>query len=107
MPAPSTVWKLTEALTPVLPVLVTVKTKAVVPLLPSFCVTLSIDKTGAVSSFTTVPVPSAVPIVALTGADRCTVNVSFPSNLVSPLTNTVICVVVSVAEKFRVPLLAW
>ena len=107
MAVPSTVWKFTDELSAVLPVFVTVKTYEVVPELPSLCDTLSIVKTGAPSSFTIVPVPSAVPIVALTGADRCTVNVSFGSNFVSPLTNTVTCLVVSVAKKFRVPLLAW
>ena len=100
---PSAVWKSTDALSPVLPVLVTVKINEVVPLLPSLCVTPSIEKLGAASSFTIVPVPSAVPIVALTAADRWTVNASFVSNVVSPFTSTVICFVVSVAAKFSVP----
>ena len=102
---PSAVWKSTDALSPVLPVLVTVKINEVVPLLPSLCVTPSIEKLGAASSFTIVPVPSAVPIVALTAPDRWIVNVSLASNFVSPLTSTVICLVVSLAAKLSVPLL--
>ena len=73
--------KLTVALTSVSPVLLTVNTKSVVPVLPSAWLTSSIDRTGAASSLTIVPVP--VPFVAETVALvallRLTVKVSLVS----------------------------
>jgi hypothetical protein len=47
-------------------------------------------RVGRESSLRIVPVPMPVAIVALTGADRTTVNVSSPSYVVSPLTMTAI-----------------
>ena len=59
------------------------------------------------SSFTIVPIPSDELIVALTAAERWTLKVSFSSNVVSPLTSTVICLVVSLAANVSVPFVAW
>src|SRR5213595_300752 len=85
-----------------MPVLVTVKTYEVVPALPSLCVTSLIEKPGGASSFTIVPVPSALLIVAPIALLRCTVKVSFASNVVSPFTSTVIVLVVSLGPKVSV-----
>src|SRR5262249_26924702 len=85
---------------------VTVKVMAVVPLLPSVTVGL-LMVTVLVSSFVMVPVPTA-PVVMLsadTGGTGVTVpsvsvNASFPSTVVSPLTLTVmVCVSPAVPVK--------
>jgi len=60
----------TVAFTSVAPVLVIVKVKGVVPALPSAFVTSSIVRTGALSSFVIVPVPSASLMVAADGLLR-------------------------------------
>src|SRR5262249_7824250 len=73
---------------------------------PSFTLTLLIDRVLAASSLVIVPVPVAVAIVALVGADRVTVNVSFGSNVVSPLTLTVMVLDVCPGVKVSVPLVA-
>ena len=54
------------------------------------------------SSLVIVPVPSASLIVAPNAFDRWTVNASFGSNVVSPLTKTVNCLVVSALRKLTV-----
>src|ERR1700731_2089159 len=56
---------------------------------------------GVTSSFRIVPVPSAFEMVALSGLLRCTVKVSSGSTIVSPLTSTVICLVVSAGWKVK------
>jgi hypothetical protein len=58
---------------------------------------------GTTSSFVIVPVPSVSEIVALRALLRWTVKSSSASMFVSPLTFTVICIVVSAGSKIRVP----
>jgi hypothetical protein len=58
------------------------------------------------SSLRIVPVPVPVAIVALLGADRLTVKVSFGSIVVSPATLTVIVCVVTPGANVSVPLVA-
>jgi hypothetical protein len=60
---------------------------------------------GATSSLMIVPVPSAVPMVALKALLRWTVNASFGSMVLSPITLTVICFDVSAGKKVNVPAL--
>ncbi len=50
------------------------------------------------------PVPAASAIAALTALLRVTVNVSLPSNVVSPMTGTVMVSLMSPGAKFNVPL---
>jgi len=69
-------------------------------------VTSAMLKLGAASSFVIVPVPCALPIVALTGMLRFTTNVSSASLTVSPFTSTVMLLVVSPEAKVTVPLAA-
>src|SRR6478609_12044122 len=92
----------------VLPVRVTVKVKAVLPLLPSFrlALTAAIDSDGptAASSLTMVPVAVAVPmVVPELGFDRVTLNPSLGSTVVSAATFTVMVLLVSPAAKLTVP----
>jgi len=61
---------------------------------------------GGRSSSRIVPVPVAVVIVALIGLERLTVKISFNSFRVSPLTWTMMVLVVSPGLKVRVPLVA-
>lgn len=86
------------------PVSVTVKS-AVLPLppLPSVTVTSSIASVGALSSSVIEPVPVPSRIVALTAFDSETVKLSSISSTMSPLTTTVIVMVVSPAPKVSVP----
>ena len=71
----------------VLPVRVTVKVKAVEPLLPSAVDAPKAAIAKAVSSFRMVPVALAVPSVAVPdGAERVRANVSSDSTVVSPAT---------------------
>ena len=72
----------------------------VVPVFPSFTLASLIDMVGsepdgAVSSFNMVPSPTPSRIVAPTGDDKLTVNVSSGSYSVSPIASTRIRVVVS------------
>ena len=62
---------------------------------------------GRVSSFTIVPVPFALEIVAFCAPERVTVKVSSSSNAVSPFTNTAIAFSVSPALNVNVSLVAW
>src|SRR5436190_776331 len=85
----------------------TVKAKAVVPggvllVVPSGWATSLMESAGWVSSFWIVPVPTALAIVALVAPDRVTVKVSSGSNLVSPLTVTVMVLLVSPGAKVSV-----
>src|SRR5438552_3208437 len=68
--------------------------------------TSSMESAGWVSWFWFVPVPCALAIVALVAPDRVTVKVSSGSNLVSPLTVTVMVLLVSPALNVSVPLAA-
>ena len=91
-----------------LPARVTVKVKAVLPLLPSFRLALAaaIDSDGpaAVSSLRMVPVAVAVPMaVPALGFDRVSVKPSVDSTAVSPATLTVMVLLVSPAAKLTVP----
>ena len=91
-----------------LPVRVTVKVKAVLPLLPSFRLALAaaIDSDGpaAVSSLRMVPVAVAVPmVVPALGLDSVSVKPSVDSTAVSPATLTVMVLLVSPAAKLTVP----
>ena len=91
------------------PVRVTVKTKLVVPVLPSFSVTSLIASDGsgvAASSLVIVPTPWASEIVAPVAPDRFTLKVSSGSTVVSPFTRTVTVAVAWLAAKLSVPLLA-
>ncbi len=54
------------------------------------------------SSFVIVPVPSASAMVAFVAFERWTVKASSGSTVVSPLTSTVNCLVVSAGRKVRV-----
>src|SRR5882672_3098172 len=88
-----------------------VKAKAVVPggvllVVPSGWATSLMESAGWVSSFWMVPVPTGLAIVALVAPDRVTVKVSSGSNLVSPLTLTVMVLVVSPGLNVSVPLAA-
>src|SRR5207245_1183217 len=87
----------------------TVKGKAVVPggvllVVPSGLTTSSMESAGWVSSFWIVPVPTALAIVALVAPDSVTVKVSLGSNLVSPLTVTVMLLLVSAGLNVSVGL---
>ncbi len=81
----------------------TLKTKFVVPALPSASVTSPMFSVGSESSLVTVPVAVPVAMVALVGAERTTVKVSLPSAVVSPVTGTVIVREVVPAVKVSVP----
>ena len=61
------------------------------------------ETVGAESSFRIVPVPVPVAIVALTGEERTTVNVSSASYVVSPLTVTAIFFVRCGPENLAMP----
>ena len=63
------------------------------------------ENVGGLSSLVIVPVPSASNIDAPLAPDNCTVNASSFSNCVSPLTSTVISLVVSVGSKLSLALL--
>ena len=65
-----------------------------------------VGRTGAVSSFTMVPVAVVREIVAPDGLDNFTVNFSFDSTVVSPITPTVTDFAVSPAANVSVPELA-
>src|SRR5437667_99007 len=89
----------------------TVKAKAVVPggvllVVPSGWATSLMESAGWVSSFWMVPVPTGLAIVALVAPDRVTVKVSSGSNLVSPLTVTVMVLLVSSGLNVSIPLAA-
>src|SRR5437667_269590 len=89
----------------------TVKAKAVVPggvllVVPSGLATSWMESAGWVSSLWIVPVPSASAMVALVAPDRLTKKVSLGSNLVSPLTLTVMVLLVSPGLNVSVPLAA-
>ena len=58
------------------------------PALPSGSDTSFTMRPGVASSFRIVPKPGSIPIVAPTAFDRCSVNVSPSSNVVSPWTST-------------------
>src|SRR5207248_1848327 len=68
----------------------TVKVNVFVPELPSVAATLLMDSSGLGSSFRMVPVPWALLRVAWVGLPRLMKNVSSGSFTVSPLTSTVI-----------------
>ena len=61
---------------------------------------------GAASSSVIVPVPDAVPIVAFTAPLSDTTTVSSGSSVVSPVTDTVIVLLVSPAAKVSVSALS-
>src|SRR5437667_36810 len=84
----------------------TVKVNTVGPTLPSFWLTSLIEMVGCPSSLTIVPAPWLSLIVALTGFERLTKNVSLGSNLVSPLTMTVTGWLVTPGANVTVPLAA-
>src|SRR5437870_1942310 len=89
----------------------TVKVKAVVPggvvlVVPSGLTTAWMEWGGGGSSLWIVPVPSALALVAWVAPDRLTVNVSSGSNVVSPLTLTVMVLLVSPGLNVSVPLAA-
>src|SRR5437016_2342119 len=89
----------------------TVKGKGVVRggvllVVPSGWATSLMESEGWVSSFWMVPVPNALAIVALVAPDRVTVKVSSGSNLVSPLTVTVMVLLVSPGLNVSVPFAA-
>ena len=82
----------------------TANVKVVVPELPSFAVALPIVTVGRASSLVIVPVPMPVPaMVAFDGLVRLTVKVSVVSTVVSPLTETTICLAVWPGLKVTVP----
>ena len=87
----------------VVPVLVTVNTKFVVPAFPSVIVTSLMVTAGAASSLLIVPSPLESEIVASTGAVRFTKKVSFASCWTSPHTMTLIVFDVSPGRKVRSP----
>ncbi len=86
---------------------VTVKVKALLPLLPSVRLLLAaamVRVGAATSSLLIVPVAVAVVMVApLVALERVTVKFSFGSNVVSPWTLTVITLLVSPGAKLTVP----
>src|SRR5438105_3681086 len=94
---------------------VTVKTNGVVPEFPSGSATLLMVAMGVTSSLTIVPMPIALPMVALVifglpgvliAGPIVTKNVSSGSVLVSPMTGTrIVCEVVP-GRKVSVPLVA-
>ena len=91
VPVPVTA-KAAELIPVVSPVRVTVKVKAVFPVLPSFLrasVAAIARAGGGTSSLVIVPVAVAVVIVALVGLLRVILKVSSGSNTVSALTGTV------------------
>ena len=79
----------TVAVSAVAPVLVTVKLSVLVPLSPSVICASLIAKLGAVSSLVIVPCPWLSVIVALVGLLTLTMNFSWNSASVSPMTSTV------------------
>jgi len=85
---------------------VTVNTAFVVPAFPSLTVASPIDRAGGPSSSTMVPTPRASEIVALTGAERFTKNVSLFSSVASSSTATVTVALVWPGVKVSVPLVA-
>ena len=78
----------------------------VVPALPSTTLTLSIDRSGALSSSVIVPVAVPTPIVALVGVASASKNVSLASSSASFRTGTVTVAVVSPGAKLAVPVVA-
>src|SRR4051794_37552989 len=90
MAVPLAVAQCTVVVAPVTADCVTVNANAVVtPEGPSALATLAIDSVGAGSSLTIVAVPLGVAIVALTGVERLTLNVSSTSYRASPTSLTV------------------
>ena len=84
----------------------TVKVNSVVwSFLPSVLVTSLMLMRGSSSTMVPTPWPSAM--VALVGLLRLTKNVSFGSASRSPLTSTVMVLLVSPGAKVSVPLAAW
>ena len=84
---------------------VAMKTNGVVPELPSCADTLLTLMLGSLS--TMVPTPWLRNKFALVGLLRLTTKVSFPSMRPSPMTGTVIVLLISPGAKVRVPLVAW
>jgi hypothetical protein len=84
-----------------------VKPKGVVPKLPSKFDASLTETTGWASSLRIVPCPRPSTIVAFVALERFTKNLSFGSNLMSPLTFTVAVPVVSPAGMVTVPLADW
>ena len=87
---------------------VAVNARLRVPLLPSVTVASATDTVGGVmttAASSLVMVPIAVPsaMVSPDGADNVTVNVSFGSTVVSPMTPTCTVWVVTPAPKVMVP----
>ena len=81
----------------------TLKVALTVPLFPSVTVTLLMEMPGPSSSMI-LAVPTAVAMLALVEFESVTVKLSSISSVVSPLTKTVICLLVWPAEKVSVPL---
>src|SRR5437773_668118 len=84
----------------------TVKVNTVCLTLPSFCVIVMCVVVGCLFLLSIVPAPWLSLIVALTGFERLTKNVSLGSNLVSPLTVTATGWLVTPGRKVTVPLAA-
>jgi hypothetical protein len=83
---------------------VTAKTAFAVPVFPSVTVAFPIATVGKASSFVIVPVAMPLPdTTPCTGFVRLTVNFSFGSTAVSPVTGTAICLTVWPGRKVRVP----
>jgi hypothetical protein len=82
---------------------VAAKFAVTVPVFPSVTVALPIDTAGRGSSSVIVPRPSPSSMVALTGFESSTLNVSLSSSSVSPLTSTETVCVVSSGRKVSVP----
>ena len=79
------------------------KVAVTVPVFPSVTVLLPIETVGTGSSSVIVPTPVPSAIVALTGFESSTVNVSLSSSSVSPFTSTGSVSVVSPGRKVSVP----
>ena len=84
----------------------TVKTAATVPVLPSLTVTSLSEMAGRASSSVIVPVAEPSAIDAPNGLESVTANVSSLSSSRSPLTGTVMVLLVSPAAKSSTPLVA-
>ena len=82
---------------------VTVKVRFAAPSSPSATLGESMERDGTASSSVIVPIPVPVAIVAPSALPSATVTVSFGSVVVSPVTETVMVLLVSFSPKVRRP----
>ena len=82
---------------------VTVKVRFTVPASPSLTRGESMESAETVSSSAIVPVPDAVPTAAPSALPSVTTTVSSDSAALSPITDTVMVLLLSPAAKVRVP----